>query len=207
MSRDIFNLLIAGVGGQGNLFGSRVIAQAAVSDGYSVRIAETYGVTQRGGPVYSQVRIGHGAYGPLIPSKSADLIMGLEPIETLRRAVDYLAPGGTVVINTRVNVPLETKLGKQPNLTIQAVCAHLGQLGAGTILQIDALRIAEQSGGAATSNLVMIGVLSAIPTFPLRYESLRKALEATTPKAYLSQNMLALEQGREFAFSARDGAI
>lgn len=199
ISANHLDLIIAGVGGQGNLLASRVIAEAALREGFSVRIAETYGVTQRGGPVYSQVRIGDVVYGPMIPKGRANLILGLEPIETLRRAVDYLAPGGSVVMNTRLNVPLETKLGRQPNLTLEAIREHLHRLKVGELMEVDALELAEQAGGAATMNVVMIGALLGLKGFPLGYQSLVEALKSTIRPSYLERNLRSLEKGREFA--------
>jgi len=199
------NLIIAGVGGQGTLFASKVIAQAALQEGFSVRIAETYGVTQRGGPVYSQVRIGHQVYGPLIPRGRCDLILGLEPIETLRRAADYLAPGGSVAINTRANVPLETKLGRQPDLSFETIGKELQKLGAGELLAVDARAMAERAGGAGSMNVFMIGTLFGFNTFPLSYHSVEEAIRAITRPRFLEGNLLSVAKGREYALSVKAG--
>lgn len=200
---SLLNLIIAGVGGQGNLFASQVIAQAALQQGLSVRIAETYGVTQRGGPVYSQVRIGREVYGPLISLGQCDFIIGMEPLETLRRAADYLAPGGHVSINTRINVPLEIKLGRQPALDIPAILLGLERLGAGEILAVDAAAEAERAGGAATINIFMLGTLYGLHSFPLPYESMEEAVRVVTKPRFLDQNLISLRAGRDFALAAR----
>lgn len=202
-TQDPLNLIIAGVGGQGSLFTSQVIAQAAVQEGFSVRIAETYGVTQRGGPVYSQVRIGHQVYGPLIPRGRCDIILGLEPIEALRRAVDYLQPGGSVAVNIRVNVPLETKLGRQPDLSFETIKEELQKLGVGELLAVDARAMAERAGGAATMNVFMIGTLFGFDIFPLSYDSVEKAMRTFTRPSFLEGNLLSLAKGREYALSVK----
>ncbi len=124
-ARTPFDLVIAGVGGQGSLFASKVVAQAAFHEGLSVRVAETFGVAQRGGSVYSQVRIGYEVCGPLIPKGRCELILGLEPIEALRRANEYLSPGGNVVLNSHVQAPLETKMGRQPHLDLPTILQEL----------------------------------------------------------------------------------
>ena len=173
-SQGPLNLIIAGVGGQGSLFASQVIAQAAIRDGFSVRIAETYGVTQRGGPVYSQVRIGHHV---------------------------YLAPGGSVAINTRVNVPLETRLGKQPNLNLETIREKLKELGVGELLTVDARTIAEKAGGAASINVLMIGTLFGFDKFPLSYNSVVEAVKTVSRPRFVKGNLLSLEKGREYALS------
>lgn len=205
ISKDSLNLIIAGVGGQGSLFASQVIARAAMQEGFSVRIAETYGVTQRGGPVYSQVRIGHQVYGPLIPKGRCDLILGLEPIETLRRAADYLARGGSVAVNTRVNVPLETKLGRQPDLSLETIKEELQKLGVGELLTVDARVMAERAGGAASMNVLMIGTLFGFDIFPLSYDSVENAVRAITHPRFLEGNLLSLAMGREYALSVKTG--
>jgi indolepyruvate ferredoxin oxidoreductase beta subunit len=201
------NLIIAGVGGQGNIFASQVIAQAALQEGFSVRIAETYGVTQRGGPVYSQVRIGHQVYGPLIPKGRCDLILGLEPIETLRRAAEYLAPGGSVAINTRVDVPIEAKLGRQPNLSFETIREELERLGVGELLAVDARAMAEQAGGAASMNVFMMGTLFGFDVFSLSYDSVEEAVRTITRSRFLEGNLLSLARGREYALSVKVGRI
>jgi indolepyruvate ferredoxin oxidoreductase beta subunit len=203
--QDCLNLIIAGVGGQGSLFASQVVAQAAIQEGFSVRIAETYGVTQRGGPVYSQVRIGHHVYGPLIPRGRCDLILGLEPIETLRRAADYLAPGGSVAINIRANVPLETRLGRQPDLSFETIREELRKLEVGELLAVDARAMAERAGGAGSMNVFMIGTLFGFDIFPLSYDSVEKALRTVTRPRFLEGNLLSLAKGREYAMSIKAG--
>jgi indolepyruvate ferredoxin oxidoreductase beta subunit len=201
------NLIVAGVGGQGSIFASQVIAQAAIQEGFSVRIAETYGVTQRGGPVYSQVRIGHQVYGPLIPKGRCDLILGLEPIEALRRAADYLAQGGSVVINTRVDVPVETKLGRQPDLSFETIKEELQKLGVGEMLAVDARAMAEQAGGAGSANVFMVGALFGFDVFSLSYDSVEKAVRTITRPRFLEGNLLSLSKGREYALSVKMGRI
>jgi indolepyruvate ferredoxin oxidoreductase beta subunit len=198
-----FNLIIAGVGGQGSIFASQVIARAAMQEGFSVRIAETYGVTQRGGPVYSQVRIGRQVYGPLIPKGGCHLIVGLEPIEALRRAADYLAPGGSVLINTHVNVPLETQLGKQPELRFETIEQQLRKLGAGELLAVDARAMAEAAGGAATTNVLMLGAMCGLDIFLLSYKSVESAVRAATRPRFLEANLTSLDTGRQYALAIK----
>ena len=204
-SKGPLNLIIAGVGGQGSLFATQVIANAAMQEGFSVRIAETYGVTQRGGPVYSQLRIGQQVYGPLIPKGRCDLILGLEPIETLRRAADYLARGGSVAVNTRINVPLETKLGRQPALNFETIKKELQKLGVEELLAVDARVMAERAGGAASMNVFMIGTLFGFDIFSLSYDSVENAVKTITRPSFLEGNLLSLAKGREYAISVKAG--
>ncbi len=199
-----FNLIIAGVGGQGTIFASQVVARAAIEEGFSVRIAETYGVTQRGGPVYSQVRIGRQVYGPLIPKGCCHLLLGLEPIEALRRGADYLAPRAGVVLNTHVSVPLETQLGKQPDLRIETIERQLRKLGAGELLAMDARAMAEEAGGATTTNVLLLGAMCGFDVFPLSYNSVESAMRATTRPRFLEANLVSLDRGREYALAVKN---
>jgi len=201
---DPFNLIIAGVGGQGSIFASQVVARAAVQEGFSVRIAETYGVTQRGGPVYSQVRIGRQVYGPLIPRGRCQLLVGLEPIEALRRAAEYLARGGSVLVNSRVDVPLETQLGKQPELRFETIERELRELGTGQLLAMDARAMAEAAGGAATANVLILGAACGLDIFPLRYESVKSALTTASRARFVEANLLSLDAGRQYALAIKN---
>jgi indolepyruvate ferredoxin oxidoreductase beta subunit len=194
-AHEPFDLIVAGVGGQGSLFASKVIAKAAFHEGISVRVAETYGVAQRGGAVFSQIRLGYDVCGPLIPKKTCTLILGLEPIETLRRAKDYLAPGGDVVLNTHINAPLETKMGREPSLDLPTIRAELKRMDAGRVEEVDAAAVAMEAGGATTTNVVMLGALTCVDAFPLSYEALAGAIERTGKAAYLPGNLLSLARG------------
>ena len=108
MNKDI---LICGVGGQGTVLASRIIAAAAMAEGSTVHSAETIGMAQRGGPVTSHVRIGDEAYSPLIPNKKADLIIGFEPSEVVRN-INYLSRDGIAVVNTSPVKPVTESLLK-----------------------------------------------------------------------------------------------
>ena len=93
-----YNILLCGVGGQGTVLASKLLAAAAEKKGETVHSAETIGMAQRGGPVTSHVRIGSDAYSPLIPKGKADLIIAFEPSEAVRN-LDFLKEGGAVITN------------------------------------------------------------------------------------------------------------
>jgi Pyruvate/2-oxoacid:ferredoxin oxidoreductase gamma subunit len=128
----------------------------------------------------------------------------LEPIEALRRSAEYLAPGGAVVINTQVSVPLETQLGRQPELDFDTIELKLRELGTGEILSLDARALAENSGGAATTNVLMLGAMAALDIFPLSYESMENALRATTQHRFLEANLISLQKGRDHALAVKN---
>jgi indolepyruvate ferredoxin oxidoreductase beta subunit len=137
----------------------------------------------------------------MIPRAGCQLILGLEPIEAMRRAIDYLAPHGIVLLNSRINEPLETKMGKQPNLELDAICQQLEKLGAGRVLEINAMKLATDAGGSATVNVVMLGALLSVAGFPLSYESIAKGIETSGKLAYLEPNLRSLNAGYEYAMA------
>jgi len=194
---DTLDLIVAGVGGQGSLFASKVIAEAAFQQGVSVRVAETYGVAQRGGSVYSQLRLGYDVCGPMIPKGECGLMLGLEPIETLRRAAEYLAPGGTVVLNTNVQAPLETKMGKQPRLDLATIREELNRLGPAVVLELDARGLAAEAGGENSENVVMLGALLSLDGFPLTPAAMEQALGTVGSQQRLEGNLRSLAAGRD----------
>ena len=110
------NIYMAGVGGQGIGLLSDVLARACVQAGYSIRGCDTHGLAQRGGVVVSHLRIGTELFGPRVPPKKADLVVGLERMEALRATRTMLKPGGTVVYyeTTYQPIPVRTKHSEYP---------------------------------------------------------------------------------------------
>ncbi len=137
------NIVIAGAGGQGNLFASKVLAQAAVNKGLEVKIAETYGVAQRGGSVHSQVRFGVGEFGPLIPAHRADAILGLEPLEAIRLALKYVCPATVIVTNTHAVAPVQGKANTLPYPSLDATAGYFRQLQVRDFFLLDAYELAQ----------------------------------------------------------------
>ena len=107
------NIILCGVGGQGTILASRLIAAAAMAGGFPIRTAETIGMAQRGGSVFSHIRIGEGCASPLIARGEADLIIGFEPGEAVRQ-LPYLKKGGTVVTSMRPVIPVSAMMGQFP---------------------------------------------------------------------------------------------
>ena len=102
LRKDPFNLIIAGVGGQGNILASQVVAQAALMEDLNATIGETYGVSQRGGSVMSHLRISkQSVWSPQIPRGQAHIVVALEPTEALRVLQAYGNPEVRVIVNTR----------------------------------------------------------------------------------------------------------
>ena len=127
---DTFKIVVAGVGGQGTLLATRRLAEAALKAGMHVKIGETYGMAQRGGPVMGHIQIGGKVNNPQIRKGEADVLIGFEPAEAVRRGVTYLKGGGLALINTRVTAPVEVVSGMvpYPNIVMLGAVTKSGQL-------------------------------------------------------------------------------
>jgi indolepyruvate ferredoxin oxidoreductase beta subunit len=191
-----FNLIIAGVGGQGSVLASRMVADAAIMEGYRVRVGETFGAAQRGGAVASHVRIGTKVYGPLVPEDGLDALVGLEPLEALRVGVRYLSPQAVAIVNTRKWFPIDVNVGRAKYPSLEEIEDSLKKL-CNKVIMVDATRIAEEAGSARSLNVVMLGSLAAAVKLPFKLESLKKAIMGRVPKGTEELNLKAFELGYE----------
>ena len=115
MLKDPYNIVVTGVGGQGNVVASQLIGAMLVEKGYKVTIGETYGASQRGGSVMSHVRISKKQqYGPLIPPRRGDLVIALEPSEAARVLSKFGNPDIVCIVNTRPVHPVDVISGDLP---------------------------------------------------------------------------------------------
>ena len=190
-----FNLLVAGVGGQGVILMSELLGQAAVTDGFKVRGSEVLGMAVRGGPVMSAIRIGSEVYGPLIPSGRAHLLIGMEPAEALRNSV-YLAPDASVIVNTRTVVPFTVSLGQSGYPALDEILSHLKR-HAGRVITLDADALALEAGNLLAANIVMLGAAFGTAMVPVREATVRTALEEHFPVRLLPVNLKAFELGHQ----------
>jgi indolepyruvate ferredoxin oxidoreductase beta subunit len=130
--KDPLNLLVVGVGGQGNLLASFLLGSAAVEEGLYVSVGETYGATQRGGTVMSHVRLSRRrSYAPLMPEGSGDVLLGFEPVETLRVLGSF---GNRVMVNPRPVYPLEVLSGQAKYPDVAEVLRAIGELSSETVV-------------------------------------------------------------------------
>src|SRR5512135_181852 len=139
---NVFNILIAGVGGQGVLLTSKIIAEAALLAGLDVKQSEVHGMAQRGGSVLSQVRFGEKVFSPIVAEGEADLLIGFEPLETARY-LHYLKESGTVVYNTRPIGTIGVSIGKE---TYPADIHETIRKNAATVHPLDATDVAVKVG-------------------------------------------------------------
>ncbi len=193
----MLNLIITGVGGQGNVLASQILGRAAVQNGFHVTIGETFGLSQRGGPVMSHVRISKDRqYGPIIPPNSAHIIVGLEPLETLRITQEFAARETIFIVNSRPIYPLNVIAGDVEYPEPGVIKDELEQMGK-KVFWLEATRYAVELGGPIMLNMVMLGALCEMRDFPLKREDIKVTLKQIFPESKLEANYMALEKGGE----------
>jgi indolepyruvate ferredoxin oxidoreductase beta subunit len=191
----VLNIAISGVGGQGVLTLAEILAKAALSDSHNVRVGEIHGMAQRGGHVVCTVRIGDGARGPIIDEGTADLIVGFEPIETLRE-IQLIRSDGTVIMNTHVQYPVAVSMGKAKypesediTSTIKKFTSHL--------VELDAMALANEAGSSRSMNIVMFGAIIGSALVPVKKDTAVRVVEEMFPGKYAESNTRAFELGHE----------
>jgi indolepyruvate ferredoxin oxidoreductase beta subunit len=191
------NIVIAGVGGQGNVVASEVLATALSRVGYRVSVGETFGASQRGGSVMSHVRAAREATpGPLIPKGLADIILGFEPLETLRLLADYGRETTRVVVNPRPVYPLAVQQGQATYPEADTLMAKLTGLAA-EVLTVDATGLARQAGDMRAQNLAMVGALVGSGWLPLDAATVERVLGERFADDVLRLNVEAFRLGLE----------
>jgi indolepyruvate ferredoxin oxidoreductase, beta subunit len=188
------DIILAGVGGQGILSIAASLGAAALNENYYLKQAETHGMSQRGGAVVSHLRIAdHPVYSDLIPLGSADIILSVEPMESLRY-LPYLSLQGSLVTNTApfVNIPDYPELER----TFVELSKKFN------IIRIDADRIAKGIGNPKASNMVMLGAAS--PFISIHEEIIIKGIETifiNKSEKIVKMNIEAFKAGRAFSLS------
>lgn len=189
-----YDILIAGVGGQGVVLASRLLALAAIKAGFHVSTAETIGMSQRGGSVSSHVRIGDEIFGSLIPVGQADLLLGLEPAETLRN-LPFLRNGGKVLVNTHA-IPPASKPPGSPEYDPVALLSFLSAYYP-DIFCSDFTELAEQEGTQRAANVAMLGAAAGARVLPFPEETLKAILNTEIPEKYRAVNKAAFEHAKK----------
>lgn len=198
---ESYNLIITGVGGQGNVLSSQLIGQALVSKGYFVTIGETYGASQRGGSVMSHIRISsQKQLSPLIPKGKADVVVALEPVEGLRVLTAYGNPETIVIANTRPIYPVEVTSGQEKYPETEEIEKSLASLSR-KVYSIPATEKAMQMGSPILGNMIMIGALLELDLLPLSAGEFQETLAKNFDEKRLKINLQALEEGRKIVRS------
>ncbi|MEJ5377737.1 MAG: 2-oxoacid:acceptor oxidoreductase family protein [bacterium] len=196
LEKDPWNLVITGVGGQGNVLASQILGQILVDKGYLVTIGETYGASQRGGSVMSHLRVStRDQFSPIIPEGQADLVIGLEPIEVLRVMTQYGNPGTMALINLRPVHPIEVIAGESRYPEVEEVLLKIKRLSS-RIWILNATEIALDMGDPIFSNMVMLGALSALSLLPVDQEGFCSAAQKLMGSHRMQDNLLAFQKGK-----------
>lgn len=197
LRKDPWNIIITGVGGQGNVLASQILGQMLVEQGYIITIGETYGASQRGGSVMSHIRVSRrGQFSPLIPEGKCDLVLGLEPVEALRVLANYGNPEVMMLINTRPIYPIDVIAGNAAYPELSVVLKKIQRLSR-RVWTLNATEIGLELGDPIFSNIVMIGALSALDLLPLHREGFQNAIQEMLSPHKLLLNMNAFDRGRE----------
>jgi indolepyruvate ferredoxin oxidoreductase, beta subunit len=200
--KEPLNLIIAGVGGQGNVLISRLIGQAMVKDGGHVTIGETYGASQRGGSVTSHLRISkRNRYGALIPEGRADIVLGLEPLEALRHLALCGGPATCVITNTRPIYPMSVATGEAEYPSPDHIEESIERLSR-KAWYVSASDIALDLGVPLLANIVMVGALAGLNLMELRPDLFEGELKGVFSGEKLDLNLRAFRRGLEYKFDS-----
>ena len=188
-----YNVLIAGVGGQGVILISELLGNAAVRDGINVRGSEVLGMAVRGGPVVSIIRLGSDVYGPLIPAGKGDILIALEPSEALRNST-HLSQSSKVILNTETTVPFTVPLGESTYPAMDEIIARLSKVSSG-IISLNAKEIAVEAGSPLSANIVMLGAAFGAGQLPIKLDTIKEAIQAHFPAKLGTINIKAFDLG------------
>jgi indolepyruvate ferredoxin oxidoreductase beta subunit len=203
MSQKEFSVYMSGVGGQGLVLLSNIIGAACAASGIRALTGEQHGLSQRSGSINVHMRIGEGMVSPLIPIGGADAQLALEALEALRY-VEYLKPGGIVMMNSRIQHPVvetaaHVKDKTAKYMSAEVVKERMSQV-TDKIALIDALSIANQAGNPLTENMVMLGAISTLEAFPVPEEALKQSVRDHVPSKAVDVNLKAFDMGRKVAY-------
>ncbi|MGB2799937.1 MAG: indolepyruvate oxidoreductase subunit beta [Dehalococcoidia bacterium] len=198
LMKDPLNLIITGVGGQGNVRISLLIGNALVREGYFVTIGETYGASQRGGPVMSHLRISKEIEcSPFISDGCADVILGMEPVETLRMLGRFGNPDVVTIVNPRPIYSIDVTGGEAEYPDLDRLMETIKDLSARTWV-INATEEAQKMGDPIFANVILVGALIGCGVLPLDEKSVEPVLRESFPKEF-EVNMIAFNKGMQLA--------
>ncbi len=188
-----FNIVLAGVGGQGTLLAAEILGTAAVKDGLNVRVSEIHGMAQRGGAVTSDVRIGEGVLAPTVMDGQADVLLGFEPLETLR-SLRY-ASEETMVIMSDEKIPTVELAAKNKGYPCTNEIMEKIRRFTKKVAVVETRLLAEEAGSNLTQNVVLLGALVASQKLPIKEESVIEALEELVARKHVNVNIKAFKLG------------
>ncbi|MEW6187066.1 MAG: indolepyruvate oxidoreductase subunit beta [Thermodesulfobacteriota bacterium] len=197
LAKDPFNIIITGVGGQGNVMASRILSNMLVRKGFQVTIGETFGASQRGGSVMSHIRVSNDStWSPQIPKGQADIVVTLEPIEAIRVLMTYGNPGVEVLTNTRPIYPVGVISGELNYPTNDEIQDAIRDLSSKAYF-VDATDEALKLGNPILGNIIMIGALAGAGSLPLTRQDFQAVIQESLPAGTVDSNLKAYDLGVE----------
>ena len=183
------SIILVGVGGQGTITTSSILAKGLIEDGYDVKMSEIHGMSQRGGTVVTQIKYGEKVYSPIIGDGEADLIVSFEKVEAVR-ALPYLKEGGTIVTETREIFPMPVLTGAAayPSDAVEKL-----QKEVPNVVVIHAAQTAETLGNVKAQNIVLLGAL--VKQLGLMDIDWKKIIQETVPAKFAELNLKAFDAG------------
>ena len=185
----MLNVMLTGVGGQGTVLAAKVLAQAAQEKGWHVRTAETIGMAQRGGSVFSHLRLGEDVYSPMIARGEADLILAFEPGEAVRM-LPYLKEGGQVVVSSRPVMPVTATLSGA-SYAAEDMISFL-QTHVKNLMVVDAEKALQDVGSPKVLNLILLGAALQSGALGLTEDDIKTAILQKIPEKFHELNFRAL---------------
>jgi len=189
---DKYRVCFTGVGGQGTLLATMVLAEAAIHAGHHVLASEVHGMAQRGGVVESTVMIGD-IKSPIISEGEADVLLGFEPVETYR-AMRKCSADSVVISNSVPVMPYSVAIGKGSYPEVEKLFAFI-QSRVKKFLTLNARALAEQAGSLLSANVVMVGALARSGVLPVSREAFEETIRTKTKAAFVKANLRAFDLG------------
>ena len=188
------NIIICGVGGNGVILTTRILAQAAINEGFNVRIGASHGLAIRGGTVVSYLRIGSDAKGVIMPQRSGDILLAFEPLEALRQ-MKLMKDNAKVLLNNEPYIGVDAHLGLSKYPEIDEIISRLSETQ--ELVEIEASKLAIKAGSQVMTNVVMLGSLASSEELPIKRDTLLNAILDMVPPQTVESNKRAFEYGEQ----------
>ncbi|MFA5308884.1 MAG: indolepyruvate oxidoreductase subunit beta [Dehalococcoidales bacterium] len=203
-AKNEINIIICGTGGQGVVLVSELLGTAAVRGKVAVKGSEVLGMAQRGGSVFSNLRLGGDVIAPMTPEGKCDVLIAVEPSEALRN-IQYLAKNSVVVLNTTTVLPYTVYLGKSGYPTQEQMIKKLKEVTQ-RVIPLDASGLAKEAGSLQAANVVMLGALFGTGLMPIKNETAKEAILGRFKAKVGEINIKAFDLGYAYVQKALKGA-
>jgi len=189
------NLIITGIGGQGNVMAATLLASAILEAGWEVTVGDVYGLTQRGGSVASHVRWKKGdPLPPLVPQRSLDILIAFEPLEALRILIQFGRETTRAIVNDRPVLPIGVQAGRLHYPDLKELYAAIKNLTTETMFTA-ATSVATELGNVQALNMVMLGALYGCGWTPFSANAFEHTIQSLIPSKFCNLNREAFRKG------------